>query len=73
MNARDSSYAQPRRYGTDIVEATPWLEIQALMPPSLADRVRHEAINIAGERREVTVLFLDIANFTSTTSSPGTG
>ena len=39
--------------------------LSALMPTSLAARINAAAIEIAGERREVTVLFLDITNSTA--------
>lgn len=40
--------------------------LRAIMPTSLADKIKAAAVGILGERREVTVLFLDIANFTAT-------
>ncbi|MCP4542219.1 MAG: tetratricopeptide repeat protein [Chloroflexi bacterium] len=40
--------------------------LRALMPEPLAEKVSAAAIEIVGERREVTVLFLDIVNFTAT-------
>jgi predicted ATPase/class 3 adenylate cyclase/uncharacterized protein HemY len=36
------------------------------MPASLSEKIKSAAVEIVGERREVTVLFLDIANFTAT-------
>jgi len=36
------------------------------MPTSLAAKINAAAVEITGERREVTVLFLDMANFTAT-------
>jgi predicted ATPase/class 3 adenylate cyclase len=41
-------------------------DLQALMPSTLADKIKAAAIEVVGERREVTVLFVDIANFTAT-------
>jgi predicted ATPase/class 3 adenylate cyclase len=40
--------------------------LRALMPTTLVDKIKAAAVEIMGERREVTVLFLDIANFTAT-------
>ena len=40
--------------------------LRALMPTSLATKINAAAVEITGERREVTVLFLDMANFTAT-------
>jgi class 3 adenylate cyclase len=40
--------------------------LRALMPQPLVDKVSAAAVEIIGERREVTVLFLDIVNFTAT-------
>jgi predicted ATPase/class 3 adenylate cyclase len=40
--------------------------LRALMPQPLVDKVNAVATEIVGERREVTVLFLDIVNFTVT-------
>ncbi len=40
--------------------------LRALMPEPLAEKVSAAAVEIVGERREVTVLFLDIVNFTAT-------
>jgi predicted ATPase/class 3 adenylate cyclase len=40
--------------------------LRALMPQPLVDKVNAAATEIVGERREVTVLFLDIVNFTAT-------
>ena len=40
--------------------------MRALMPSALAQKIGTAASEIAGERREVTVLFLDVANFTAT-------
>ena len=35
------------------------------MPPALAEKISAVSVKIAGERREVTVLFLDVTNFTA--------
>ena len=40
--------------------------LRALMPASLAKKITAAAVEIAGERREVTVLFLDMTNSTAT-------
>lgn len=40
--------------------------LRALMPTSLTDKIKAAAVEIVGERREVTVLFLDFADFTAT-------
>jgi predicted ATPase/class 3 adenylate cyclase/Tfp pilus assembly protein PilF len=66
MKGSESSCPRTGSCVTYTRDVTRWIDIQALMPPSLAARVRCEAVNIAGERREVTVLFLDIANYTAT-------
>ncbi|GAB4424170.1 MAG: adenylate/guanylate cyclase domain-containing protein [Anaerolineae bacterium] len=48
------------------VAAEPLPEEPALLPGPLADKIRLAAGRTTGERREVTVLFLDISNFTTT-------
>ena len=40
--------------------------LRALMPPSLSEKIHSAATDLIGERREVTVLFSDIVNFTAT-------
>jgi predicted ATPase/class 3 adenylate cyclase/Tfp pilus assembly protein PilF len=40
--------------------------LRALMPVSLSEKIKTVNLDIIGERREITVLFLDIANFTAT-------
>ncbi len=42
------------------------LSLRALMPTSLADKIRAAAVEIVGERREVSVLFVDVVNFSAT-------
>ncbi|MGD1993979.1 MAG: adenylate/guanylate cyclase domain-containing protein, partial [Anaerolineae bacterium] len=45
----------------------PWQSLRELMPQSLVDKVNAAATDIVGERREVTVLFLDIVDLSTTT------
>jgi predicted ATPase/class 3 adenylate cyclase len=55
--------------GTRLIEPQPERkpqDLRDLMPTSLADKIRAAAAEVVGERREVTVLFVDIANFTAT-------
>jgi predicted ATPase/class 3 adenylate cyclase/uncharacterized protein HemY len=46
--------------------------LQALMPERLANKIRDRAGEIIGERREATVLFFDIADFTAAAQALGT-
>jgi predicted ATPase/class 3 adenylate cyclase/Tfp pilus assembly protein PilF len=46
--------------------------LQALMPTALANKMRESAGEIIGERREATVLFFDIADFTAAAQALGT-
>lgn len=41
--------------------------LRSLMPATLAEKINAAAVDILGERREVTVLFVDVMNFTAAT------
>ncbi|MDP6817844.1 MAG: adenylate/guanylate cyclase domain-containing protein, partial [Alphaproteobacteria bacterium] len=46
-------------------------QVSLAMPADLAARARHDAASLAGERRQVTALFTDMANFTATSEKLG--
>ena len=54
----------PATPGPDPCQDTGLLDLRALMPRALADKIRAVGDELAGERREIAVLFADIANFT---------
>ena len=43
--------------------------LRAMMPPALAEKITATAPQIIGERREVTVVFVDVLNFTAAAHS----
>lgn len=43
-------------------------QMQSLVSPALAQKMRHSAFELQGERRDVTVLFLDVMSFTRAAS-----
>ncbi|MBW7883999.1 MAG: AAA family ATPase [Caldilineaceae bacterium] len=49
--------------------ANPPLDLQTLVPAALAHKMRAAAADIRGERREVTVVFLDVNGFTASARS----